>query len=529
MLVLLQLGDKFKVGKKKASAALAVALRVAGAIAMSAVFFGLFSIFKNFFSIPITRDFLFFFVIIIVILNIIGLMVSMINGLYGSKDNPILLSLPSAHAEVYYSKLIVFYISEFLKNLNIIFPLTIAFGFINRGSVVYYLMCLLLAFIIPLVCVLIGSLLSIPLMYIIKLFKKIPLIPVVLIIGACVGVAFGINYIGSILPSTIRLKAMYTSIVIALDKATIALVNHSLFFIWFKSILFTSKGIHFLYVFLLIAGLLGLNILLSRPLFFSLASSSLESARQKDHKSKKEKPVSTYGAFLKKEFILSIRNIGELFEEYALVIVLPFMLYFVNTFFNRLSMTPLGEYMTLAFNIIIGLLFITASNQSSATALSKEGAEFVLLKTAPSNTKLICWAKITMNILISTLFMLVSLIVLLIIGIVNIKTLFFMFGVFFICNIVHILWSLQLDIKNPLMREYASTGGAKDNKNLSKGLLNGLLIAIIAGALTLILKYVLHGSILASVLVLVLLLVFAGVRFYLFKLNLECLFQDIEY
>lgn len=529
-LVLLQLGNKFNIAKKgRANAALMVALTLAGVVGMVGVFLVILLIFKSIFYMSLSRNFLFFLITIIEVFNLVAITVGMASFLYNSKDNPILLSLPAESTEVFYSKLIVSYINEFSKNLFIVFPLMLAFGFINALPYTFFIATIAFAFVLPLIMVLIGSVLSIPFMLFGRLLKKVQFLYVFLVVALCVVVFYGIYAFIGVLPNPLRLKAAWNMVEIGINYGVSIVAKNSLFLVWVANLTFGKDIIlSIVYLLALIIGLFILNILLSRPLFFSLSSHSLEQARQKKHKTKTRVAKTTYGAFLRKEITISIRSVGQLVEEYILIAILPFALYILNGVLGILDLNAMGEVLTIALNIMVGLLLITASNQAAATALSKEGGEFVLLKTAPSKTYMITWAKMTSNALISTLFMALSLVIVGLFGVINPMTLVKIGIIFIICNIAHILWSAQLDIKNPLMREYAATGVVSDNKNVSKSILFGSILAIIMG-IVFIIAYLVVGMNMAFYATGIVSIIYLIIRFYFFNLNLKCLFEDLEF
>jgi hypothetical protein len=528
-LVLLQLGNRFKLAKKGIVAvSLTVVLSFVGLLAMTGVFIGLLLVFKSFFYIPLTRNFLFFLVVLIQFLNIIALMSSMITSLYGSKDNPILLSMPAEGSEVFYSKLIVAYINEFIKSLYITLPLMLGFGILCGLNIWFFVASAILTFILPLIALLLSSLISIPIMFVTRAFKKITALYVITVFVLFVGVLFGIYSLLQSLPDPLRLKAMYNAVLIAIDKSAGLIANNSLFYVWAADFAFGQKTlVSILYLLAVIVVLLILNLVLSKPLFFSLACQSGERARIKVHKRRSLKARRTYRAFLQKEFTLSFRKFGQLISEYTLIALLPFFLYLVNGIVGALILNGYGRIIVIGMNMVLSLLFITASNQSAATALSKEGGEFVLLKTSPAKTHLICWAKLTTNVVISTIFIALSLGVVGLFGVIAPITLLQMFVICFICNIAHILWSMQLDIENPLMHEYAMVGEVSDNKNVGRSILYGFLLAFIIGLISAVV-YFIYPDTKAFIVMSILSFVFLLIRAYLFNLNLRCLFSDLE-
>ena len=89
------------------------------------------------------------------------------------------------------------------------------------------------------------------------------------------------------------------------------------------------------------------------------------------------------------------------------------------------------------------------------------------------------------------------------------------------------LWSLELDIKNPQLREFASTGHFQNNKNVSASIVFGLVTALLFGALSAVLYFFM--GVWSQMITLALALIFVAVRFYLFNLNMKCLFERIEF
>jgi len=541
-LVLLQIGNKFKFKDRKKETIINLAIKFAGLCFAILLYVFALEIFKELFYINTDANFLTAIVLILQILNIVSTTVSMTKGFYESKDNMILLSLPTKGDEVFSSKVVVYYLKDLVATLYSTITLLIAFGLVSKASFYYYFATLLTTFFLPLITTLICSLLTIPLMFVIKLLKKVPWVSVILGTAALVLVAFGIKEIDNIVQtkfgSTIRLKGVYNALIMGVNKIIIYLANNSLYIKWLRTILFIDQsyfvqfGIHFLYMFLLILITLLLNIFLSKPLFFKLSSASLEQASTKEHKKIKEKEVSTFKAFFNKELIIASRNISGLLSDYALIIVLPFYLYFLNIFFNRLSLTGLGSVATTSIFILISLMIITSSNSSSAVALSKEGAEFVLLKTSPAETSKICWAKLVINFIVTNVFILISIVLLGILNVFDINQLIYLFIVFVLGNLAHILKSMEIDLNHPMMHDFENSSN-KNNTNESKSITQGIIIALIPAVLNLIYKYFIKvgtnyifngGLIVISVMIILVL-----IRLYLFYTTLKTRFDRIDY
>ncbi len=529
-LVALQRGRKLNYRQSINKILSFLAIRFGILCAITAGFFGVFIIFKSFFAIPLTRFMLTFLLLFTQILSIVSCTLSLNGSMYGSKDNAILLSFPVEYEEVYLSKLVVAYLNEFGRNLYFIVPVTLAFGFITAQSLWYFAAVLIITFVLPLLAVLLGALISIPVKFIAAFLKKARFIYVLITAAIAVLLLFGINAVLKNLPDPLRILALYFTVIGNIGVFLSKVSNYALFYQWISDILFSNNlWLNLGLVLLLIVGLMALNYLLSRPLFFKMASKTAEHSVQKVHKHKKSGKESTYFAFLKKEAILAVRTAETFLQDYLLIFCMPFVLYFVNGFFRAIDLSPRGESIALAINIMISLTMITSSNTGSATALSREGSEFVLLKTAPAKTYLVTWAKITINIAVSIILIIISLIIIGFTGVIGWDSIIFCFIAFVLIDIGHIFWSFQLDIRNPSMREYAAMGhNVNNNKNANNAVTYGFVIALLSGVLVFGYSFF-RGKVIAYIVLIAISLVFAFVRAYLFDLNLKCYFEDMEY
>ena len=105
-------------------------------------------------------------------LSIIVCVFGMMKSFYFAKDNQVLLTMPVSRTTVFTSKLVVYYIYEFIRNLTYFLPLFVAYGMINSVPWFYYLWLIPMMFILTLLPVALGALLSIPLLLITTIVKN---------------------------------------------------------------------------------------------------------------------------------------------------------------------------------------------------------------------------------------------------------------------------------------------------------------------------------------------------------------------
>ena len=112
-----------------------------------------------------------FFFIIMFLVNLISCLNGLTNSLYFSEDNQTLLTYPVKPNTVFFSKIIVYYFFELIKDFGMLVPYFVAYGIIYSFQIIYFpwlIFCFLILAFLP---VAISGFLSIPLMYI-KMFLK---------------------------------------------------------------------------------------------------------------------------------------------------------------------------------------------------------------------------------------------------------------------------------------------------------------------------------------------------------------------
>ena len=112
------------------------------------------------------------FLFLIFILNTFSCLHRMTNSLYFSKDNQVLLTYPVNNGIIFLSKMVVFYIQELMKNAVMMLPLLLAYGISYSFPWFYYPWLIFIFFIITMIPVALGGIVSIPYMYILTFLKK---------------------------------------------------------------------------------------------------------------------------------------------------------------------------------------------------------------------------------------------------------------------------------------------------------------------------------------------------------------------
>lgn len=484
-----------------------------------------------------------FFIAVLQLISIITCTIQASHLLYTSKDNSLLLTYPIRHVYVFISKIVVMYILELLKSLILILPLFMAYMTIVPGVITanYVVVAILYSIFLPLMPVMIGTIFSIPFVYLTKVFKKASWVKGIFsillfggLITATVFIVLAIQSVGQI-----RIMALSNELNQQLIKTLGEINKYTLYANLVGKSMYTKEyGVAALYTLAMFGVILGtiiVSTLISLPCFYKLASSVSENATQKKHKGENVAHNSTFVTFLRKELILSIRNISNFASDYAFLFAMPFVLIIITTVFVHIDRNELGYCMTYGFLGLLTLVMLCASNTASATTISSEGNEFVLLKTAPGKTSNIIWSKLLINFIIALLATAISYGILNILlipdiakGYVDAGKLWLVFGYTMIIEVGLLLWSIQLDIVNPKLREFANSKDKSEIKNSSSSIVIGLIFSVIF-SLLLIGAFILKIPFYVSALLLIAVaLIFLGLRFYFLIQYRNAFFEDIQ-
>lgn len=504
----------------------------------------IFNVVVNLFSIGfiLSADFLMFYIAILQVTSIVTCTGGMMQSLFLDRDNVLLLSFPCRHSEVFASKLIVYYIFELRKALFGILPLVLTIGLSTNESIYsvlpfvklnYFLLVPIVIIFLPIIPVLFGSLFSLPASFIKRYINSSPIVELVanlLLVFITYALVF---IIVSLLPERIAVITEYVTFVDKIKSFVQDIAGFTLYVRFFVLMLYSSNiGLNILFILLIVISGIALVTLIIRPFYFSLASRSMEEAREKDHKIKEEAPKNVFNSFIRKEFLMSYRDIGKTAETYLLLLFMPSIMLLILGVYSRLALNlTTGPVYASIFAVLFLMLLSLTSTIDISTSLTREGSEFVLLKTAPSKCENVTWAKIIVS-LIFTLSILTVAYMMLFFGalILKIKYLIDLIPLAYIAalitNIGLTFKGMELDVMNPSLTEYASTKSIKENKNISKVIEEGTLISVIYTIIFLILKLLVGIN--AFFAIIPFAIIYTLFRVMSFKRKLYAFFDDIE-
>lgn len=461
--------------------------------------------------------------------------VGLVKALYYAKDNQVLLTMPTSRINIFFSKIIVYYIYEFIRNLTFMLPVFVAFGMVNGYAIYYYLWALLAMTWITGLTVMGGALLSIPAMFLSTIFRNFKYLLYILVVGIIAVAVWGIVSVINMIPSDLNIIESWGTTFWQIQDFMTMFSQTFLPFSWvMESVVGYRYGIshHFLYgkqwlcilgVVGTIVALIGLCYLIVRPLFFHFASSPFEYKRSYKERHKVNRRTFSFFSSLKTEILLYLRNSTKLFSLLGVAIGMPIAILLLNKIYGAMDTRLQGAYMTITFNVLVTMLLLLSSSVTMARVYSEDGNAAYLLKTNPKSYYSTLIAKILPNAVVMTLSLIATTYVLdtYASGLIDSTMLFFCLEGFYLG---HLLWSAELDIMNPQIAQYAATGTHTNNPNEVKSTLYAFLLSAFMAFL--VFALISEGVVTFWIKAMILGIIFFMVRLYFYIMKIKVYYKE---
>ena len=428
------------------------------------------------------------FLAVITFLSLCSSTYNLTKSLYLADDNKVLITFPVNANKLFFSKLFVYFFYELKKSFLLLIPGVFGFllfetiGFKGRELSALTLLWMIIPIILLVVIqVLLSAVISIPFMYVYRLFKRNQIFDLI-VVGAAVAVFIiaVINLI-NLIPDDIDLDRQWPSMVNGFENFIVTFDKYAYPINFYSRVFFgesSSSGFHyqlvgFTFLKTLIAiGVIGLltlfAFLLIRPVYFKMIYKTFEFDKNLQLAAKKNVKHKKYVTFANKEFKLSFRDFDISGSYIAIYIIVPILLFFMDRVISAISTSMRGNNIAIAVNALLTILPLLASNSTIATLYSKEGRTAYLTKSNPVNP----FIPLTSKLLFNLLFCVPSIIACAIIF-ANFSGLGVLIAVLVSVSVLliqyaHIFYCAAQDIMNPQNEVYATTGNDFNNPNEAK-------------------------------------------------------------
>lgn len=342
-----------------------------------------------------------------------------INVFYFSQDIEYLLPLPLKPSQILSAKFIVTLIFEYVTELFMLAPILVTFGIKSGAGFMYYVYALLIFVTLPILPLVISSVIAMLIMRFTNIAKNKDRFRM---IGGIAAVAFGIGanfffqrfnakqvdpaQLESMLGSSNSLVSIFTNMFPSSKLGTIALLEAD-----------TLRGLAGLAGFLAISALIYLVFSwLGEKLYFKGVMGISESSAKRQQLSseqldKSSAPSSSLFAFLMKELKILFRtpvyflNCVLMCFLWPVIIMIPLLTQLDRLEIVRVMGSELMNDQSIT-GIVLGVafavfLFLSGSNSTSSTAISREGTGVFILKYLPVPYSRMLLAKVLSGSLLS--------------------------------------------------------------------------------------------------------------------------------
>ena len=490
------------------------------------------------------------FLTLIIFLNLCSATHSLMKSLYYSDDNKVLITFPVTSNQLFFSKLLVYLVFEIKKSFSLLIPGILGFLIfeIMDYKTVEVTFWVFLWMIIPILIlvviqVLFAAVFSIPFMYIYRLFKRYPILDLV-VVGLLIiaGLILAINLI-ALIPEDIDLNVQWPTMVNTFESFVVGFDRFAYPVNFFARVFFgeaTSGGVHYVFnamTFIKTAIALGAIVLLGliaffliRPFYFRMIYQTFEFDKNQQLIQKKNIRHKKYVTFANKEFKLSFRDFDISGSYLAIYIIVPVLLFFMNRVFAAISTSLRGNNIVLAINVLLTILPLLASNSTIATLYSKEGRTAYVTKTNPVNPFLPLVSKLLFNLLFSIPSIVACAVIFANFSNLGIViTLLFSVAVLLI-QYAHIFFCAAQDLMNPQNEVYATTGSDFNNPNETKATIAAFIASFLVAIVFYFMlgeSYQLHGNYLSAFIRLLIIAIFLFAGFlYLFIAKIRAFYFE---
>ena len=429
------------------------------------------------------------FLAVVMFLNLCSSTYNLTKSLYFADDNKVLITFPVNANKLFFSKLFVYFFYEFKKSFALLIPSILGFlifGIVGKGVYNEVTVLAVIWLIVPVILlviaqVLLSAILSIPFLYIYRLFKRNQIFDLILVTIAVAALIVIVVKLINLIPDDIDLDRQWPFIKNGFWDFVLTFARYAYPINLYANIFFgeySGGSIHYVisgFTFVRMAitiGVIGLLVLISflliRPFYFTSIYKTFEYDKNPQLVSRKNIKHKKYVTFANKEFKLSFRDFDISGSYIAIYIIVPILLFFMDRVISAISTSMRGNNIAIAVNALLTILPLLASNSTIATLYSKEGRTAYLTKSNPVNPFIPLASKLLFNLVFS-----VPSIVACSIIFANFSGLGVLIAVLFSVSVLliqyaHIFYSAAQDIMNPQNEVYATTGNDFNNPNEAK-------------------------------------------------------------
>ena len=414
---------------------------------------------------------------------------STIKVLYYKGDNEILMRYPVSGAEVFISKTLFLFLSQFIVTTVVMAPFLVAYASVSGLGAAFYVKIPVPILLMVFINFFLSNILAIPIMH---LTNRIRNKFILIIIGLAILVTAGFALYMLLFNSMVTYMNDTAFSVFSDDMvAVIETVAKWLIPAKYFADVMVGKELYIAYPALI--GMLGLTLIGMIFIIYFLYAKTLlnnvevEGSAFKHVTKNRRRPI--FVTLLRKEFLQVFRSVNYSFQYFVLACAMPVMIYFCNEITGRLGENQIGEQIALGMTMLVMLIFATVITSFAATSTSREGDNFYHTKVAPVSIQKQLFAKFTMFFLVSVAANAVCAVVLYFTKQVNLTDAIWLFVMVELVAIAETLIAMRMDIAHPYFNLSGEGEVVNNNASTTLAVAMGFAVAVVIGIICMFLGY----------------------------------------
>lgn len=412
-----------------------------------------------------------------------------IKVLYYKGDNEILMRYPVSGAEVFISKTLFLFLSQFIVTTVVMAPFLVAYASVSGLGAAFYVKIPVPILLMVFINFFLSNILAIPIMH---LTNRIRNKFILIIIGLAILVTAGFALYMLLFNSMVTYMNDTAFSVFSDDMvAIIETVAKWLIPAKYFADVMVGKELYIAYPALI--GMLGLTLIGMIFIIYFLYAKTLlnnvevEGSAFKHVTKNRRRPI--FVTLLRKEFLQVFRSVNYSFQYFVLACAMPVMIYFCNEITGRLGENQIGEQIALGMTMLVMLIFATVITSFAATSTSREGDNFYHTKVAPVSIQKQLFAKFTMFFLVSVAANAVCAVVLYFTKQVNLTDAIWLFVMVELAAIAETLIAMRMDIAHPYFNLSGEGEVVNNNASTTLAVAMGFAVAVVIGIICMFLGY----------------------------------------
>lgn len=414
---------------------------------------------------------------------------STIKVLYYKGDNEILMRYPVSGAEVFISKTLFLFLSQFIVTTVVMAPFLVAYASVSGLGLAFYVKIPVPILLMVFINFFLSNILAIPIMH---LTNRIRNKFILIIIGLAILVTAGFALYMLLFNSMVTYMND-TAFSVFSDEMVAVIETVAKWLIPAKYFADVMVGKELYIAYPALIGMLGLTLIGMIFIIYFLYAKTLlnnvevEGSAFKHVTKNRRRPI--FVTLLRKEFLQVFRSVNYSFQYFVLACAMPVMIYFCNEITGRLGENQIGEQIALGMTMLVMLIFATVITSFAATSTSREGDNFYHTKVAPVSIQKQLFAKFTMFFLVSFAANAVCAVVLYFTKQVNLTDAIWLFVMVELVAIAETLIAMRMDIAHPYFNLSGEGEVVNNNASTTLAVAMGFAVAVVIGIICMFLGY----------------------------------------